>query len=218
MCVATLVFEGNKEDVASHENKLYSIAKQHNGLAAGEENGEKGYMLTFAIAYLRDLGFDYYIIAESFETSAPWDRVSDLIKNVKKCLERSAKNAGVQYPIYSSARVTQVYDAGACIYFYFAINYHGLSDPVKLYNDIETAARDEIIASGGSLSHHHGIGKIRRKWMKQVIGEQGVGMIDAVKKFIDPNNIFASGNIIPSENPDENNVSPAENVKFKAKL
>lgn len=60
-------------------------------------------MLTFAIAYLRDLGFDYYIIAESFETSAPWDRVSDLIKNVKKCLVRTSKSSGVQYPVYVSA-------------------------------------------------------------------------------------------------------------------
>ena len=77
---------------------------KNRGLPAGEENGEKGYMLTFAIAYLRDLGFDYYIIAESFETSAPWDRVSELIRNVKKCLERSCKSQGVQYPIYSSAR------------------------------------------------------------------------------------------------------------------
>ena len=91
-------------------------------MAAGEENGEKGYMLTFAIAYLRDLGFDYYIIAESFETSAPWDRVSDLIKNVKKGLERSCKNAGVQYPIYSSARVTQVYDSGTLL-FYFCFSF-----------------------------------------------------------------------------------------------
>jgi alkyldihydroxyacetonephosphate synthase len=44
------------------------------GLAAGAENGERGYMLTFAIAYIRDLGFEYYIVAESFETSVPWDR------------------------------------------------------------------------------------------------------------------------------------------------
>lgn len=61
-------------------------------------------MLTFAIAYLRDLGFDYYIIAESFETSAPWDRVTELIRNVKHCIENSCKNAGVQYPVYTSAR------------------------------------------------------------------------------------------------------------------
>ena len=185
------------------------------GLAGGEENGEKGYMLTFAIAYLRDLGFDYYIIAESFETSAPWDRVSELIRNVKMCLERACHSAGVQYPIYSSARVTQVYDSGACIYFYFAINYYGLGDPVKLYNEIEAAARDEIIASGGSLSHHHGIGKIRRRWMQQTIGEHGIGMIKSVKDYIDPTNVFASGNLIPSANARENLESPAQHIKAK---
>ena len=170
-------------------------------------------MLTFSIAYLRDLAFDYYIIAESFETSVPWDKVSQLIKNVKKCLERSCKNAGVQYPIYSSARVTQVYDAGACIYFYFALNYYGLSDPVKVYNEIESSARDEILASGGSLSHHHGIGKIRRRWMNQTIGEHGIGMINAVKNYVDPTNVFASGNLIPVAN--ESNESPAQHIKAK---
>lgn len=215
MCVATLLFEGTKEDVANHEVKLYNIGKQNRGLPAGEENGEKGYMLTFAIAYLRDLAFDYYIVAESFETSCPWDKVSQLIKNVKKTLEKSCKANGVQYPIYSSARVTQVYDAGACIYFYFGLNYYGLTDPVKTYNDIEADARDEILASGGSLSHHHGVGKIRRRWMKQTIGEHGIGMINAVKNYIDPTNVFASNNLIPSKNPEENTTSPAQNIKAK---
>ncbi len=108
-----------------------------------------------------------------------------------------------------------MYDAGACIYFYFAINYYGLNDPVKLYNEIEAAARDEIIASGGSLSHHHGVGKIRRRWMQQTIGDQGLGMIEAVKNYIDPKNIFGSGNIIPSKNQQENLESPAQHIKAK---
>lgn len=60
-------------------------------------------MLTFAIAYLRDLAFDYCIIAESFETSVPWDKVSILIRNVKNILQEACKKAGVQYPIYSTA-------------------------------------------------------------------------------------------------------------------
>jgi hypothetical protein len=42
---------------------------------SGEENGLKGYTLTFMIAYLRDIGLDYQVVAESFETSVPWDRV-----------------------------------------------------------------------------------------------------------------------------------------------
>ena len=88
-----------------------------------------------------------------------------------------------------------------------------MSDPVKLYNDIEAAARDEILASGGSLSHHHGIGKIRKRWMKQMIGDEGLGMIQAVKNFVDPTNVFASGNLIPTK--DESNESPAAHVKAK---
>ena len=111
--------------------------------------------------------------------------------------------------------MTQVYDAGACIYFYFGINYYGVSDPVKLYNDIEAAARDEILACGGSLSHHHGIGKIRKRWMQQTIGDQGIGMIKAVKNYVDPTNVFASGNLIPSDNPKEDTESPAGHVKAK---
>ena len=111
--------------------------------------------------------------------------------------------------------MTQVYDAGACIYFYFAINYYGISDPVNLYNEVEAAARDEIIASGGSLSHHHGIGKIRRRWMEQTIGKNGIGMLNAVKTYLDPKNVFASNNLIPSEDPNENIESPAYNIRAK---
>ena len=51
--------------------------------------------------------------------------------------------------------------------------------------------------------------------MNQSIGEGGVGMIQAVKNYIDPKNIFASGNLIPSENKEENHESPAQNLKAK---
>ncbi len=36
-------------------------------------------------------------------------------------------------------RVTQTYDAGACVYFYFGINYRGLSNPVQLYEEVEVS-------------------------------------------------------------------------------
>ena len=42
------------------------------------------------------------------------------------------------------------------MYFYFGYNYRGIANPVQLYEDIETCARDEILANGGSISHHHG--------------------------------------------------------------
>uniref|UniRef100_A0AAY4EW21 Alkylglycerone-phosphate synthase n=1 Tax=Denticeps clupeoides TaxID=299321 RepID=A0AAY4EW21_9TELE len=197
LCVATLLFEGDREKVLQHEKLVYDIAAKFGGLAAGEDNGQRGYMLTFVIAYLRDLGMEYYVIGESFETSVPWDRwVLDLCRNVKERIVRECKEKGVQFPPLSTCRVTQTYDAGACVYFYFAFNYRGLSDPVHVYEQVEHAAREEILANGGSLSHHHGVGKLRKEWMQETISSVGLGMLKSVKDYLDPNNIFGNRNLL----------------------
>ncbi|XP_003447343.1 alkyldihydroxyacetonephosphate synthase, peroxisomal [Oreochromis niloticus] len=196
LCVATLLFEGDREKVLQHEKQVYDIAAKFGGLAAGEDNGQRGYMLTFVIAYLRDLGMDYYVIGESFETSMPWDRVLDICRNVKARIVRECKDKGVQFPPLSTCRVTQTYDAGACVYFYFAFNYRGLSDPVHVYEQVEHAAREEILANGGSLSHHHGVGKLRKEWMRESISSVGMGMLKSVKDYVDPNNIFGNRNLL----------------------
>jgi alkyldihydroxyacetonephosphate synthase len=88
-----------------------------------------------------------------------------------------------------------VYDAGACVYFYFAFNANGIPDALHAYEEIEEAAREEILACGGSISHHHGIGKIRQKWFPSQVSPVGVSLYRAVKKNLDPNNVFANGNL-----------------------
>jgi alkyldihydroxyacetonephosphate synthase len=49
---------------------------------------------------------------------------------------------------------------------------------------------------GGSISHHHGVGKLRKKFMPRSIGNTGLDILKGVKKTIDPDNIFATGNLI----------------------
>lgn len=93
--------------------------------------------------------------------------------------------------------MTQTYDVGACVYFYFAFNYTGLSaDPVKLFEEIEGTARDEILANRGSISHHHGIGKIRSKWMPHTLSPSAIETLLQIKKGVDPDNIFGNGNML----------------------
>ncbi|KAJ8937093.1 hypothetical protein NQ314_012036 [Rhamnusium bicolor] len=53
MCVMTLLFEGDETEVKANEKKIYKIASIFNGIPGGETNGERGYMLTFVIAYIR---------------------------------------------------------------------------------------------------------------------------------------------------------------------
>ncbi len=89
-----------------------------------------------------------------------------------------------------------MYDSGACVYFYFGFNYRGLADPVHVFDQIEAAARDEIIACGGSISHHHGVGKLRKRWLPTTVGQLGVSALRAIKVDLDPRNVFANGNLL----------------------
>ncbi|XP_043266484.1 alkyldihydroxyacetonephosphate synthase [Venturia canescens] len=197
VCVATLFFEGqNASEVANQERKIYSIASEYGGLAAGETNGERGYTLTFVIAYIRDLGLEYGILSESFETSVAWSRASSLCRNVKARVANECKKRGITHCLMS-CRVTQTYDAGCCIYFYLAFNYLKVANPVETYEEIEEIAREEILASGGSISHHHGVGKMRARFYPGAVGDAGVSLYRATKAHLDPHDVFATGNLDP---------------------
>ncbi|RWS24281.1 alkyldihydroxyacetonephosphate synthase-like protein [Leptotrombidium deliense] len=198
MCVVTLLFEGSKFEVDVIEKQVLDIASLFGGISGGEENGKRGYLLTYVIAYIRDLGLEYGVVAESFETSVPWDRCLQLCENVKDTIRREVKKYSIKKPVLITCRVTQTYDAGACVYFYFAFNYMDEKhlNAVEVYEAIETCARQEILNCGGSLSHHHGVGKIRKKWLEQCVSDTGLGMMRAVKQFVDPQNIFGNGNLM----------------------
>lgn len=128
----------------------------------------------------------------------PWDKCEKLCYNVKAVVANECKKHGIDYFLISS-RVTQTYDAGACVYFYFGFRYNTHEDPVQTYEEIENSARDEILASGGSISHHHGIGKVRARWFKQSISNVGVNLYKSAKIELDPKNIFATGNFLMPE-------------------
>ena len=139
------------------------------------------------------------IVGESFETSVSWDKCITLYNNVLDRMKREIIKRDIKY-YAMSGRVTQSYDTGCSVYFYLMFRH--MDDPdlsLKMYMEIEEAARDEILASGGSLSHHHGVGKLRSKWYPAVVSDVGVGLYRALKNELDPKNIFAAGNLLPEK-------------------
>jgi len=103
---------------------------------------------------------------------------------------------GIKFPPFVSCRVTQTYDNGACIYFYFGFLWTGLTSPTNTFDIIEHNAREEILKLGGSLSHHHGVGKLRKAFMSDSVSPVGIKILQQVKQAVDPKNIFANGNLI----------------------
>ena len=194
MTACTLVFEGSRREVEAQQKAVYAIAAAHAGLVAGAENGERGYALTFGIAYIRDWIMNHWMLAESFETSVPWSQVLSLCENVKRRVREEHAARGLPGTPFISCRVTQLYHTGACIYFYFATYMKGVENPSHVYAEIERAARDEVLRSGGSLSHHHGIGKLRREFLPRVLSPGMLEWSRRIKAAVDPTNVFGAGN------------------------
>jgi alkyldihydroxyacetonephosphate synthase len=194
MTACTLVFEGSRREVAEQERSVYRIAARFGGMKAGAENGVRGYQLTFGIAYIRDWIMNHYLLGESFETSVPWSQALSLCENVKRRIREEHAKRGLPGAPFVTCRVTQLYLTGVCVYFYFAYYFKNVENPSQVFAEIEHAARDEVLESGGSLSHHHGIGKLRRDFLPRIQSPGMLAWSRGIKQAVDPTNVFGAGN------------------------
>ncbi|HRN68745.1 MAG TPA: FAD-binding oxidoreductase [Promineifilum sp.] len=194
MSAATVVMEGSAAEVAYQKAEIKRIAARHGGVSGGSHNGQRGYMLTYAIAYIRDFLTDYHIIGETYETTVPWDRIHDVISAVEKRATEMHREFGLPGKSYVSPRITQLYHTGVCIYFTHGFSTRGVENPDRAFAAIEHAMRETIMANGGSISHHHGVGKLRRDFVPQTLTPAAVDLLREVKAAADPGNVFGIGN------------------------
>lgn len=194
MAACTLVMEGSTREVRHQKKAIFRTARKHGGVSGGAANGRRGYMVTFGIAYIRDFLNQFHILGESFETSVPWDRIQPVCNAVEEKLGEQCRAHQVPGKPFLCYRVTQTYHTGVCIYFTLAICGKGLKKPDAVFHRIEHSLRQAILDHGGSLSHHHGIGKIRRDFLPQVQTDNSLQVLRQAKKAMDPNNVFAIGN------------------------
>ena len=169
------------------------------------------------IAYLRDFAMQYNVVAESFETSCPWSHVSKLCTNVRESIFAAGEAHGYERKdLFVSFRVTQLYETGAAVYVYFSLPFGQRKDKaeiVEIYEDVENRARDAVFANGGSISHHHGVGKLRKRYMSKMVSPLNAEMLRGVKAAIDPTNVFAANNTLYASAAEEKRDLESDSVK-----
>jgi len=74
------------------------------------------------------------------------------------------------------------------------MSFKGIKNPEKVFGEIEHEIRKTIINNGGSISHHHGVGKLRSDFIIETISKGSVNLIKGMKKSQDPTNVFGIGN------------------------
>lgn len=218
MVACTFLHEGTKREVAAEMALVGRLAKKHGGMLAGAENGRKGYQLTFGIAYIRDFVMQQWILGESFETSVPWSQAEALQQRVKDRIHAEHAKRGLPGKPFITCRVTQLYQTGVCIYFYLGFYHKGVADPAHVYGELEQAARDEILKAGGSISHHHGVGKIRQRFLPRVFSKTTLEWAGEIKHAVDPGNVFGAANhaTVPIPSADAPSTNGKANGHAKA--
>lgn len=191
---ATITYEGTRKEVQRQKKAVSEIGARHGGVRLGSDVGRSGYELTFMIAYIRDFAMTYHVLGESFETFVPWSKIEAVIENTKVRIRKEHADRHLPGQPFIGCRVTQLYHEGACLYFYFCMNFESIKEPSKVYSEIEHAAREEVIAHGGSVSHHHGVGKVRASFLKEMDSIPLQDAMKSLKEGMDPTNVFGARN------------------------
>ena len=72
---------------------------------------------------------------------------------------------------------------------------------MEVFAELEHSARDEILRSGGSLSHHHGVGKLRRGFLPRIMSPAALAWSAELKRAVDPGNVFGIANQLLGAEP-----------------
>ena len=193
---AVFKIEGSNSEVQNQMENLKALAKKHKGILAGESTGRSGYLATMVIAYIRELIFTQNILGETMETAVPWSKINQVKGEAFKLINELHKENNLPGKPFFTSRISKIYHTGVCMYNTIAMSFEGIENPEDVFTRIEHKMRENFIKNGGSISHHHGVGKLRKDFMSDTISEGSIEMVKGVKKTQDPDNIFGVKNNI----------------------
>jgi len=144
--------------------------------------------------YTRDAIVAMGVISETFETACTWSGFDALYDAVSMAVLDTAEAAGAT-PAVMTCRFTHVYPDGPAPYFtVLAMGQEG--EQLAQWEAIKAAAADALIRSGGTITHHHAVGRDHRRWYDRQRPEPFAAALQAAKRAVDPAGILNPGVLI----------------------
>jgi alkyldihydroxyacetonephosphate synthase len=161
----------------------------------GAREGEAGTWRTMFLKgpYLRDALTRLGMIVETFETAVTWDRFEAFHAAVLEATTRAAIEVAGKAVVTS--RLTHVYPDGAAPYF-TVIAPGKAGGRVAQWDEIKSAASEAILAHGGTITHHHAVGRDHRPFYDRERPDLFARALGAAKSALDPQGIMNPGVLV----------------------
>jgi len=151
--------------------------------------------------YWRDPAVGQGVILDTFETAITWDRFAGFYENVKADLATAIRKATGQR-VQLSCRLTHVYPDGPAPYFTFATRAAdgSVASALAAWKEIKHAANEAVIAHGGTITHHHAVGRDHRSGYAREVDPLFQRVLAAAKHAVDPHAILNPGVLFDPQN------------------
>jgi alkyldihydroxyacetonephosphate synthase len=193
-CLIVVGHEGAEEPVA--RRRALSVRELHRGGAVylGRSAGNSWEHGRYQGPYLRDTLIDLGAMVETLETSHTWSRLSELHGTVARAIRDSLAAQGTPGLVF--CHLSHAYADGGSLYFTF-ISRARQGEEVEQWRAVKRAASDAIVATGGTITHHHAVGRDHAPYMEAEVGKTGLDLLRTVKERLDPAGIMNPGKLLP---------------------
>jgi len=194
-CVLLVGLEGSTVNVSFARDRIARLVAASGGLHVGKSPGASWKAGRFHGPMVRDPMMAHGLGVDTLETSTFWSNIETLHTAVREAIAASTREtlAGTGQTGIVMAHISHAYPDGASLYFTFVFPRRldgGLEGEIDQWLAIKRAASDAILANGGTISHHHGVGTDHAPWLGQEKGPIGMQTLGAVKTSIDPGGIM----------------------------
>jgi alkyldihydroxyacetonephosphate synthase len=164
------------------------------GRATGRQGAVGAWRDSFLQApYQRNLTTGFGLVEDTLETAVTWDRWPQLDAAVRGAIQ------DVMDRICGGGRVTcrftHVYPDGPAPYYTF-VGFGPRGAELEAHHEIKQAASDAIIAAGGTITHHHAVGRLHKPWYQQESADLFTAALRAAKRAVDPEGVMNPGVLI----------------------
>ncbi len=190
-----LGFESHDHPCEAQLERALDIARDHGGeVEPRGARGESGAAATWRSAflrapYIRDALVAMGVICETFETAITWDAFAEFHRRI---LEAAREHVGKGLV---SCRFTHVYPDG-CAPYYTVIAASRPGEQLSRWRDVKQAVSEAILDAGGTITHHHAVGRDHRPWYDRQRPPLFAEALRSAKRTLDPAGILNPGVLV----------------------
>ncbi len=130
------------------------------------------------------------IVLDTIEVACTWDLVAELYARTTASLRE------VPELLLASAHSSHSYRSGTSLYITFVARPGDPARMVSVYHECWKRTMDAALALGAGITHHHGVGRVRRDYLRGELGDAGLALLRTLKRALDPDDLFNPGALI----------------------